>query len=53
MKKKILIVVFAVTMLSGCYTRICHTYAIKPEKQQDIKAMPDQETQQKEQKSPS
>lgn len=53
MKKKILIAAFAGTILSGCYTHICPTYAVKPEKEQKIKINTDGDIQQKEQKIPS
>lgn len=53
MKKKILIAVFAGTTLSGCYTHMCPTYAVKPEKKQEIKANPDRNIQQKDQSIPS
>lgn len=38
MKKKLLFVVVAGTMLTGCYTHICPTYAVKPVKQKEVKA---------------
>ncbi len=53
MKKKILLALFAGTMLSGCYTHICPTYSIKPEKKEEMKLQTSQETQQKAQKKSS
>lgn len=41
--KKLLILLFAGTMLSGCYTHICPTYAVKPAKKQEIQAQQHQD----------
>ncbi len=38
MKKKLIIALLGGTLLSGCYTHICPTYAVKPEKKQESKA---------------
>lgn len=53
MKKKILIILFAGAMLSGCYTHICPTYSVKPEKKKEIKAHSSEDILQKDQKQSS
>lgn len=37
MKRTIAVAIFAVTMLSGCYTNICPTYSVKPEDAEKFK----------------
>lgn len=53
MKKKLFIAAFAGTILSGCYAHTCPTYAVKPEKEQEIKINSNEDMQQKERKIPS
>jgi PBP1b-binding outer membrane lipoprotein LpoB len=38
MKKRLAIAFVSITLLSGCYTNICPTYAVKPEQKQQLKA---------------
>ncbi len=44
--KKLLILLFAGTMLTGCYTQICPTYAVRPAKKQEMQAQQHQDEQQ-------
>jgi len=37
MKQKLAVALFAMTMLSGCYTYVCPTYTVKPEKADQLK----------------
>jgi hypothetical protein len=37
MKQKLAVAFFAMTMLSGCYTYVCPTYTVKPEKADQLK----------------
>lgn len=51
MKRTIALVILSVTMLTGCYTNICPTYSVNPEKADKLKVEKttdlDQETQEK------
>lgn len=38
MKKRLAIAFVSMCMLSSCYTNICPTYSVKPEKKQELKA---------------
>ena len=37
MKKIGIAAVFAVSMLTGCYTNVCPTYSVKPEAKDELK----------------